>query len=313
MNDIQIFHSLEDFATSSQTKPTHVTLGVFDGIHRGHQELIKRTVETARDAGTLPMVFTFSNHPLSVLAPAYVPPVLTTDDIRSEIFSALGIKAALFVKFDQTLANLSPSQFATRILQKHLKASLVVCGYNFCFGRGGAGNVSFLCDIGKSLGFSVEHVPPVKIGNIIVSSTRIRELLSQGRVDAAAEFLGRPYALRGSVVKGAGRGRGLGYPTANLSFSENLLIPHTGIYAVHVIVEGKTYQAMMNIGYNPTFPPEHYSTEVHLFDFQTDLVGKNMEIKFIKRLRDEMRFETKEALVEQLRMDEKTVREILSP
>jgi len=310
--DITICHSLEDVDPCLRETHTHVTVGVSDGIHLGHQALIRGVVDSTKGTRALPLVFTFRNHPLSVLAPAYAPPLLTTEEMRIEIFASLGIKMAVIVPFDHTLADLSPEEFTREILFKRLRARRMVCGYNFCFGRGGSGDTNMLCRIGQDMGFVIEQMEPVMIRNMIVSSTRIREFLSQGMVEMAAEFLGRPYGIRGIVEKGQGRGKILNYPTANLAFPTDLQIPATGVYAVRIVADGRVYNGMMNIGYNPTFPPEHLSAEAHLFDFQGDLLGKKLEIKFIRRMRDEVKFETMETLSSQLKKDEKTARRILS-
>jgi len=312
MTNLKVYHTLEELEDLPKGVHTHVTLGVFDGIHLGHRVLLTRVKESTTGTQAIPAVFTFCNHPLSILAPAYVPPLLTTEDMRIEIFASLGIKIAVIVPFDHTLADLSPEEFAREILFKRLRARRMVCGYNFCFGRGGAGDMALLCKVGQDMGFVVEQMEPVMIRNVIVSSTRIREYLSQGMVDAAAEFLGRPYAIRGIVEKGMGRGQTLNYPTANLAFPQDLLIPATGVYAVRIVAEDRIYQGMMNIGYSPTFPPERFSAEAHLFDFQGDLSGKRLEVKFISRMRDEAKFDAMESLARQLKKDEKIARQILS-
>ena len=309
--DITICHSLKDVDPYLRETHTHVTVGVFDGIHLGHQALIRGVIDSTKGTRALPSVFTFRNHPLSVLAPVYAPPLLTTEEMRIEIFASLGIKMAVIVPFDHALADLSPEEFAREILFKRLRARHVVCGYNFCFGRGGSGDANMLCRIGQDMGFVVEQMEPVTIRNMIVSSTRIREFLSQGMVEMAAEFLGRPYGIRGIVEKGMGRGKTLNYPTANLAFPQDLLIPAAGVYAVRIVADGGIYNGMMNIGLNPTFPPEHFSAEAHLFDFHGDLLEKKLEIKFIRRMRDEVKFETMETLSSQLKKDEKTARRIL--
>jgi riboflavin kinase/FMN adenylyltransferase len=311
MNDITIYHSLFELENLSKEIHTHVTVGVFDGIHLGHQDLLRRTVQSAKGADAVPTVFTFQNHPLSVLAPAYAPPPLTTDEMRVALFEKMGIRMAVIVEFDHALADLPPEVFVRDILAKRLRARHVVCGYNFCFGKEGSGNVKFLCRLGQKMGFSVDPVEPVRIGNDVVSSTKIRELLNQGLVEQAGEFLGRAYSLGSVVERGMGRGARMGYPTANLVFPEGLLIPAVGVYAVRIMVDGAPYRGMMNIGYNPTFPPEHFSAEVHLFDFHGNLLEKKIEVQFVKRIRDEIRFENERELIEQMRIDEKVAREMI--
>ncbi|MBN1901389.1 bifunctional riboflavin kinase/FAD synthetase [Candidatus Sumerlaeota bacterium] len=311
MRKMTVYRSLLEMENLPDTMRAHVTLGVFDGIHLGHQELLRRTVESAKKTKAVPAVFTFTNHPLSVLAPAYAPALLTTDESRVALFDKMGIRMAVIVHFDHALGDLSPDEFARNILVKKFEARHVVCGYNFRFGKDASGNVELLKRLGEKMGFSVDSVEPVRIGGDVVSSTRIREFLNQGMVEQAAEFLGRPYSLEAVVRKGMGRGTKLGYPTANLEFSPGLLIPAMGVYAVWIMLKGTPWKGMMNIGYNPTFPPERFSPEAHLLDFKGSLPGKKIEAQFVKKIRDEIRFKNEKELIEQLRRDEKMVRKII--
>lgn len=308
---MEIIGSIEGFAGIPEGASTHLTLGAYDGVHIGHQALIRRTVETSEERGALSVVFTFKNHPLSVLAPSYVPPRLTPDDLRIRLFSEMGVRILVLVEFDHALANMTATEFTREILVKRLRIRHVVCGHNFRFGRGGAEDAEFLREIGAGMGFTVEQLEPVSVRGVIVNSSRIRELLTQGLVSTAAEFLGRPYSIRGEVVRGTGRGRTLTYPTANIVPREDILIPGSGVYAVRVIVDGATHGGMMSIGTNPTFPPEHFSIEAHLFDFNGDLMGKVIEVEFVRRMRMEMKFESAEALVMQMRRDETSARRFL--
>ena len=309
--DIRVVKDIKSIESATRDITTHVTFGVFDGVHLGHQALIKRTVSSARKSGSTPAVFTFCNHPLKVLAPPYAPPRLSLDDARVEQFASLGIRLAIMLPFNPKLACLSPEKFARDFIAARLKARHLVCGYNFRFGKGGAGDLSLLKTLGEELGFSVEEVPPVKVRDVIVSSTKIREFLTQGLVHLASEFLGRPSSLQGRVIKGTGRGKTLDYPTANLEPHADLLIPASGVYAVRAQLESQAIPGMINIGFNPTFSQRRLSIEVHLFDFGADLVGKTIEVRFIKRMRNERKFKTRKDLANQLKKDEQTARRIL--
>lgn len=308
---VEIIGSIEGLAEIPEGASTHLTLGAYDGVHIGHQALIRRTVETAEERGALSVVFTFRNHPLSILAPSYVPPRLTPDDVRIRMFSEMGVRILVLVEFDHALAQLTATEFTREILVKRLRIRHVVCGHNFHFGQGGAEDAQFLREKGAEMGFTVEQLEPVKVRGVIVNSSRIRELLTQGLVSTAAEFLGRPYSIRGEVARGTGRGRTLTYPTANIVPCEDILIPGSGVYVVRVIVDGAPHGGMMSIGTNPTFPPEHFSIEAHLFDFNGNLMGKVIEVEFIHRMRMEMKFASAEALVLQMRRDEMSARKFL--
>jgi riboflavin kinase / FMN adenylyltransferase len=309
--DIQIIRSIDELKNLKGKFKSHVTAGAFDGVHVGHQALIRRTVESAGENNAVPVLFTFNNHPLSFLAPAYSPARLTLNGDRVKLISELGIRVIVVLEFDNFLADLSPEEFISELLVSSLGMTHIVEGYNFCFGKRGGGNLDLLTKLGHDLGFSVEVVPPVKIRDVIVSSTKIRGLLSQGLVTSAREFLGRPYSICGKVISGEGRGRHLKYPTANIVLPSGLLRPSNGVYAVRIGVEGGIYDGMMNIGYNPTFKAEHLSMEAHIFDFSGNLPGKEIEVFFINRLRDEISFDNPQALVKQLQCDEKAARKFL--
>jgi len=313
MSRIKVVRYVEYIRFQTERKRTHVTVGAFDGIHVGHQKLIRKTVDTARANRAMPAVLTFQNHPLTILAPSYAPMRLSSDEARTDLFESMGVRILVLIPFNRSVADLSPEKFVEDILVHGLRVRHLVCGYNFHFGKNGAGNVDVLAELGKKHDFTVEKVPPVKVRGVVVSSTKIRELLTQGMVSTVAEFLGRPYTIRGVVKKGFGRGRSLHYPTANLDLPRDLLIPAEGVYAVRVVLKnGGEYGAMMNIGHNPSFPGDRLSVEVHLFDFDGDLIGETMEIKFVNRLRIEMKYEKIEDLMDQLKRDETSARKFLS-
>ncbi|HPB29941.1 MAG TPA: bifunctional riboflavin kinase/FAD synthetase [Candidatus Sumerlaeota bacterium] len=309
---MQIYRNLDELSRFPRNARTHVTIGSFDGLHLGHQALIGATIQSARSMGGHSTVFTFANHPLSLLAPAYRPARIMSDETRIRLIEKLGADSLVLVTFDKVLADMSPEIFVLEVLVKKLHVHQIVTGFNFRFGKDGAGDEKVLAEIGREFGLSIQRLQPVEIDRVIVSSTKIRELLTQGLVALASRFLGRPHFVRGRVIRGLGRGRHLEYPTANLELTDRVLVPANGCYAVRVRFEGKLFGGMMNIGYNPTFPPEHFSLEVHLFDYAGDLVDQTLEVHFLKRLRLEQKFSTPEALMEQLRRDEHIARQFIA-
>ncbi len=287
-----------------------VAIGTFDGVHLGHQKLIARAVSLAREAGVLSVVFTFSNHPLSVLVPEHRPPALSSREERRLVFEELGVDLVVEAKFTEEMAALSAEDFLTRLVER-LAPQAVVVGENFSFGAEGRGTPDFLFEQGQILGFHVEKLPLFSHAGETVSSTRIRSLLSEGDVRLAGELLGRLFAISGVVIHGDERGRKLGFPTANLLPPKGEACPANGAYAVCVVLEGgEEYIGVANVGDNPTFGGGEQRIETHLLDFSGDLYGQRIVVRFVERLRAEKRFPSPEALVEQIRKDEQTARKI---
>lgn len=292
------------------TKKGVVTLGNFDGLHLGHQELVRKVVEKAREINGSSIVFTFHPHPLKVLAPESCPPLLSTYDEKVAMFEELGIDLLLMIPFTGAIAQMTAREFAEKILKDTLNAGEVFVGFNYRFGRGREGNVKVLKSLGQELGFNVTEVREVAFEDEVISSTKIRNLIKAGNVEHAAKLLGRPYAITGMVVAGDRRGRELGFPTANLDpFHE--IMPYPGVYAVRVFVEGKQYDGVVNAGFRPTFDKHDLCVEAHLFDFSGNLYGREMTIFFVSKIRDEKRFESLDALVAQIRKDVETAKDIL--
>jgi riboflavin kinase/FMN adenylyltransferase len=284
-------------------EPSSVTIGFFDGVHRGHQAVIRRAVEVAAAHGLHPVAITFDRHPLETLSPGKTPPLLTTLRRKAELIEALGVGTLFVLEFTEEVSRWPPDVFVERVLVEGLSARHVVVGANFTFGHRAAGNVRLLADTGPRYGFSAEAVATFKVDGRPVSSTSIREALSEGDLDWPERALGRRYAVEGTVVPGAGRGRDLGFPTANLRTPEAILLPGRGVYAARATVDGRTWAAAVNVGINPTFGAEPLHLEAHLLGFDADVMGRVMEVEFWERLRDEVRFDSPAALADQIAQD----------
>ena len=280
--------------------PTAVTIGVFDGVHLGHRQVIADLVSGSGELD--PAVLTFDPHPLAILAPERAPKMLTDIDQRLEQFRGLGVRVAGILHFPD-IRNFAADEFCERVLAGALTARRVVVGADFRFGRDRGGDADYLVRVGPGLGFAVEVLDMVGTGDAVVSSTRIRQALGSGRVEEAARLLARPYELKGIVVEGDRRGNQLGFPTANLAIASDLQIPADGVYAAWAVVGGATHQSVVNIGVRPTFAGRERRVEAHLLNWTGDLYGQRMILRFLARIRDEMKFDGVEALVAQISAD----------
>jgi riboflavin kinase/FMN adenylyltransferase len=280
-----------------------VTIGFFDGVHRGHQAVIRRMVETARARHLRTVAVTFDRHPLQTLSPGKVPPLLTTLRRKASLIELLDVEVLFVLEFTEEVAGWSAEEFVDRVLAKGLGARHAVVGANFTFGHLAAGNVDVLADLGAPQDMSVEAMGLFTIDGRRVSSTSIREALSEGDLAWPERALGRRYVVEGQVVPGAGRGRDLGFPTANLRTPPALLLPGRGVYACTATFDGRTHPAAVNVGINPTFGEEPLHVEAYLLDLDEDLRGKILEVDFHQRLRDELRFEGAEELARQMADD----------
>ena len=289
-----------------------ITIGFFDGVHRGHQAVIRRVVEVARERDVRSVVLTFDRHPLQTLSPGKVPPLLTTLKRKASYIEELGVDALFVLEFTEDVSLWPPEEFVDRVLVRGLKTRHVSIGRNFTFGHKAAGNFQVLVDLGTTRDFTVEPVAIFKAGGRPVSSTSIREALAEGDLDWAERALGRRYVVEGHVVRGAGRGRGLGWPTANLRTPDGILLPGRGVYACRATVDGRSVAAAVNIGVNPTFGSEPLHLEAYLLDFDEDILGRVLSIEFWKRLRDERRFDSPEELTEQIERDVEDTREVMA-
>lgn len=306
---MEIIRGLGSFP--KQKVPVVLALGTFDGVHRGHRALIEQAVRRADDLSGRCAAMTFDPHPLQVIAPPPEPFLLTTVEERLSLFAGLGVDLAVTIHFDEALRMIPAAEWIT-LLVRHVEMAEVVCGVNYTFGHDRGGNVELLRQHGIGRGFAVHIAPQVHVGGTLVSSTLIRRVIRSGEVHEAARFLGRWYAFRGEVVRGDGRGRKLGYPTANVRLPEEKVMPATGIYAAFGRTERGRYQAAVSIGTRPTFGPGALTVEAYLLDFAGDLYGEQLEIHFVRRLRDEMAFASPAALIRQMEDDVAETRRLLA-
>jgi len=299
----------------SQLRPRHfersvITVGNFDGVHRGHQALLRRVVQRARELDAAALVYTFHPHPLKVLNPSFCPPLLTAFEDRAAWVAAEGIDALVWARFDREYAAREPEAFARETLAARLGARELWVGPDFAFGRGRRGTIELLRGVGAEVGFAVETLPVFQLDGEVVSSTRIRHAVAEADFPTAERLLGRPYALHGPVVHGEGRGRGLGFPTANLLVREECL-PPPGVYAAWACWAGSCHPAALNIGPNPTFGEGKLSVEAYLLEFTGDLYGVEVELRPVAPLRGEIAFRDPSDLVRQIAKDVEEVRRLL--
>lgn len=297
---MKIFHGIEN---ANIARGTVLTFGVFDGLHLGHQKIMQTVVERAKAIGAVPTVITFDPHPRAVLHPENAPPLLQTLDQRLAAFEILGIQQVIVINFNKEFASIEAEDFLRKIVHERLQAKEVYLGKGFAFGKDRRGNIELLKKMGKELGFVADEVPEVSLRGQRISSSRIRELLMQGKVNLARRMLGRPYGVEGQVIHGDGRGRALGFPTANLS-TRNRVTPKNGVYATAVLIEGKWLRSITNVGVRPTFTQDsNVLIETHIFDFEGDLYGDVLRVRFLHRIRDEKKFGSVEELKNQIMKD----------
>ncbi|MBI5846986.1 MAG: bifunctional riboflavin kinase/FAD synthetase [Nitrospirae bacterium] len=279
-----------------------ITLGNFDGIHLGHQELVRMVMKRAQEIQGQSMVVTFRPHPLKVLAPDKCPPLISIYEEKIELFKKLGIDVLVKIPFSLHFAEMSPREFVKKILCDLLGTKEIFVGCNYRFGKGREGTTETLKQMGEEFGFRVNEVEQIFLKSELISSTKIRQLLRAGEVEHAAELLGRPYAITGIVVKGDSRGKTLGFPTANIA-SKHAIIPSNGVYAVKLSARDTCHDGVVNIGLRPTFETKSLAIEVHVFDFNEDLYGEEVTVYFIKKLRKEKKFDSADALIAQITKD----------
>ncbi len=291
---------------------TVVTVGTFDGVHRGHWTVLEEIRRRAEASGRRSVLVTFDPHPLRIVRPEHAPRLLTTPVEKKEILAESGLDYAVFISFTEALSRYAPRRFVEEILVARLGVEELVIGYDHGFGRDRSGDAGTLETIGAELGFDVAVVPPVEIDGGAVSSSRIRRAVAEARMEEARACLGRPYSVRGVVVRGDGRGKHLGFPTANLMVSNgDKLLPSAGIYAVWGVLRSGTYPGALHLGPRPTFKGSPPAIELHLIDFDGDLYGESVRVDFVRFLRDVQPFGTVSALVDQMRDDVEEARTIL--
>ncbi len=302
---MKIFHGIEN---ANIARPTALTLGVFDGLHIGHQQIMQTVVMRAKSVGAVPTAITFDPHPRAVLHPDTAPPLLQTLDQRLANLEFLGIEQAIVVKFDEDFAAQPAEVFLTNVVQERLQAREVYLGEGFAFGKGRGGNIELLRKMADELGFIADEVPEVRLRGRRVSSSEIRKLLDAGRINLARRMLGRPYGVEGVVIRGDRRGHTIGFPTANLK-PHNRVIPCYGVYATATLIDGVWRKSITNIGVRPTFESDSApSIETFVFDFDDDLYGDVLRVRFLHRIRDERKFNGIDELKAQIERDTQTAR-----
>lgn len=297
---MKIFHGTEN---ANIQKPTVLTLGVFDGLHLGHQRIMETVVGRAKESGAHATAITFDPHPRAVLHPGSAPPLLQTLDQRLANLEVLGIEQAIVIPFTKEFASNPAEDFLRDIVHDRLHAKEVYLGKGFAFGKGRGGNIDLLRRMSEDLGFRADEVPEVTLRGRRISSSRIRELLSEGRINLARRMLGRPYGVEGVVVRGNQRGRTIGFPTANLR-PHNRVVPKNGVYATATLVDNVWRRSITNVGVRPTFDDgSDVSVESFIFDFDGDLYGDVLRVRFLHRIRDERKFSGIEELKAQIQKD----------
>ena len=287
-------------------KESVVTIGNFDGIHKGHQVLIEKATEYAKKNNVISTVFTFNNHPVNYFKPNSIKNIITNND-KIKILKTMGVDYIINIPFDEYMTKISGYDFVKDILIDKLGAKKIIVGHDFTFARNKEGNIDLLKELSKKNGFLLEIVNPVKIDDIRISSSYIRKLILDGKVEDARKYLGRNYKLSGEVIHSKKLGRTRGFPTANISIDENIIIPKVGIYATKVYVNGTIYYGATNVGYNPTVNGNKLSIETNILEFNDDIYGKIITIEFLERIRDEKKFNGIEELKEQLQKDTKYI------
>ncbi|MBN1369023.1 MAG: bifunctional riboflavin kinase/FAD synthetase [Dehalococcoidaceae bacterium] len=299
----------EEFQRFTPDGDTLFTIGVFDGVHVGHQKLLAELTAQAENRGLSSGVITFNNHPLSQLN-QNPPPLLASVEEKNRLLKQTGVDLIANLDFSPQLASTGARQFC-QMLINHLKMKGLVLGFDFAMGRNREGSLEMMQLIAAEMGFTLSVVAPVKIEGEIVSSTAVRRMLLAGEVERTTRFLGRNYGLEGKVVAGKGLGKQLDFPTANIEIDSRFVVPPDGIYATLCFLNGQRYFSATNIGTGPTFGGSDRRIEVHLLDFDGELYGKNLKIELVSRIRDELKFETREALIEQINRDILQARQIL--
>lgn len=291
---------------------TVVTVGTFDGVHRGHWAVLDEVRARAEASSLRGVLLTFHPHPLRIVRPEHAPPLLTTPEEKKEILAESRVEWAVFLSFTRALSRYEPRRFVEEILVGRLGVKELVIGYDHGFGRGRSGDADTLRRIGRDFGFSVDVVEPVSSEGDAISSSRIRRAIQEGDMRAAARGLGRAYSVRGLVVRGDGRGRRLGFPTANLHVSSSeKLVPPPGIYAVRGVLRRGTFPGALHVGPRPTFRGSPPTVELHLLDFEGDLYGEEIRVDFVERMRDVLPFDSVPALVRQMQDDVEAARVVL--
>lgn len=297
---MRLFHGTDN---AEIQRPTVLTLGVFDGLHLGHQLIVRTVVERARATGAVPTVITFDPHPRAVLHPESAPPLLQTLDQKVEGFGVLGVEQTIVIRFDEAFSHICAEDFLRDVVKDRLHAKEVYLGCGFAFGHNRDGNIALLRRVSEAQGFFADEVPEVRFRNQRVSSSKVRKLLAAGKVNLVRRLLGRPYGVEGLVERGAERGAALGFPTANLH-PHNRVIPKNGVYVTGALIDGEWRRSVTNVGVRPTFTADtEPSVETFVLNWAGDLYGDVVRVRFLHRLRDERKFANLEELKTQIHND----------
>lgn len=303
---MKVFKSIEEIQNIEETA---TALGNFDGIHLGHQALIREAVTQARQKGLKSAVFTFSNHPKNVISGTNMVKNIIYCDEKVAILEAMGVDYLFSLDYTMEFGAMTPQQFSSELLVKTFRARHVVCGFNYRYGYKAEGDSRMLIQQGCILGFDVSVMDPVSIDGSVVSSTLIRGLIAQGEMEECSRYLGRNYAIGGRVIEGNHIGRTIGFPTCNITVDETMVAPANGVYVTNCRVDGQLHPSITNVGSKPTIGMYHKNVETHLLDFSGNLYGREIRVEFLKKLRDERKFENVEALAEEIQRNCRTARE----
>ncbi len=301
---------IRDIYTKCDIEKPVIALGNFDGIHLGHQALIKETVRRAKQIDGTPVLFTFYPHPIKVIRNVDEPFLIQTFKEKAKIIKNLGIEILICARFTKEFASLDPEFFIKNILVDNLNVKVICVGHDYTFGKNGVGTVKNLKEYAVKYSFEVVVIPPVKVDGVVVSSTKIREFLKNGLISKANMFLGRPYTISGIVKEGDKRGVALGFPTANIYPQNEILLPN-GVYAAYAYIDSKRFKAAVNVGTNPTFKGKIKHIEVHLLNFSGNIYNKKIRVEFIEYIREERAFKSADALVKQIKKDINKIKQIL--
>ncbi|MBA2552190.1 MAG: bifunctional riboflavin kinase/FAD synthetase [Geodermatophilaceae bacterium] len=299
-------------ATPSGWGRSVVTIGMYDGVHRGHQQIINAAVRRAQELSLPSVVVSFDPHPSEVVRPGSHPPILTSPARKADLIEELGVDVLCVLPFTREFSRLAADEFVHQVLVQRLHVAAVVVGENFRFGHKAAGDVALLGDLGRRFGFTADGVELFSEDDVELSSTYVRACVAAGDVDRAARALGRPHRIEGVVVRGDRRGRELGYPTANVELPAHTAVPADGVYAGHLVRSGALLTAAISVGTNPTFSGEQRRVEAFVLDFDADLYGEHVGVEFVHRLRPMVRFDTVDDLLVEMGRDVERTRELLT-
>lgn len=305
---MEVLYGIDEYIND---QPLILALGNFDGLHLGHRQILKAAQKKAKELDARSGILIFNPHPLNVINGPQETPLLTPLTAKLKLIEEMGIDLAIILPFDQEFASIFPEDFVRKFLINKLKIKGVVIGFDYSFGYRGLGKADDLKNLAKRFGFQVEIVNPVLVDNRIVSSSLIRNLIKSGEVNVACRYLGYYPFIEGKVIEGEGRGKFLGYPTANLSVDKNVVVPGNGVYLTLTCLRGNNYYSLTNIGYNPTFKGKFRNIEVHMIKFQGNIYNHELRLKFVQKIRDERTFSNSEELKEQIGKDFKVAKEII--